>query len=83
MNASVSIIRIMTVVESVLEMPPLRHSSGHPPSFLLQAAGLLSEHKRLKELRKEEALLGEIHHSIPAYRSPTDSTILNALVTFV
>ena len=71
MNASVLIIRIMTVVEFVLEMPPLRHSSGHPPSFLLQEAGLLSKHKQLKDLHKEEALLllEEIHHSIPAENS--------------
>ena len=45
MSAFVSIIRIMTVMESVLDIPPPRHSSGYPPSFLLRAAGLLSERK--------------------------------------
>ena len=74
MNAFVSIIRIMTVMESVLDMPPPRHSSGHSP-FLSRAAGLLSERKRSKELREEEVLLDEIHHSIPAYWNHTSDTL--------
>ncbi|KAL4063844.1 fungal-specific transcription factor domain-containing protein [Scleroderma yunnanense] len=75
MNAFVSIVRIMIVMESVLDIPPPRHRLGNSSSFLLRSASMLSERKRPKDLREEEALLDEIHQSIPAYWGHTSETL--------
>lgn len=75
MCAFVSIIRIMIVMESVLDMPPPRYRSGHTSSFLVRAANMLSERKRPKDLHEEEALLDEIQASIPVYWSHTSETL--------
>ncbi|KAG6333103.1 hypothetical protein ID866_5986 [Astraeus odoratus] len=75
MSAFVAIIRIMVVLESVLNMPPPRHPSGDSSPFLLRAAGMLSERRRPKDLREEEALLDEIHRSVSPYWSHTSDTL--------
>lgn len=75
MSAFITIIRIMIVMESVLDIPPSRHRLGSSSSFLLHALGMLSVRRRSKDLVEEEALLDEIHRSIPTYWSHTSDTL--------
>jgi hypothetical protein len=75
MSAFVAAIRIMVVMESVLDMPPPRHRTGDSSPFLLHAAGVLSGHMRPKDLREEESLLDKIHLSIPPYWAHTSETL--------
>ena len=75
MSAFVAMIRIMVVMESVLDIPPPRHRTGDSSPFLLRAAAMLSGHMRPKDLREEEALLDKIHHSIPPYWAHTSETL--------
>lgn len=75
MSAFLAAIRIMVVMESVLDIPPLRHRTGDSSPFLLRAAGVLSGHMRPKDLREEESLLDKIHRSIPPYWAHTSETL--------
>ncbi|KIJ62344.1 hypothetical protein HYDPIDRAFT_94787 [Hydnomerulius pinastri MD-312] len=75
MSAFVAAVRIMVVMESVLDIPPPRHRTGDSSPFLLRAAGVLSGHMRPKDLREEEGLLDEIRRSIPPYWAHTSETL--------
>jgi hypothetical protein len=75
MSAFVATIRIMVVMESVLDIPPPRHRTGDSSPFLLHAAGLLSGHMRPKDLREEECLLDKIHRSISPYWAHSSETL--------
>ncbi|KIK91069.1 hypothetical protein PAXRUDRAFT_150343 [Paxillus rubicundulus Ve08.2h10] len=75
LGAFVAAVRIMVVMESVLDIPPPRHRTGDSSSFLLRAAGVLSGHIRPKDLRDEEGLLDEIRRSIPPYWAHTPETL--------
>ncbi|KAF9238254.1 fungal-specific transcription factor domain-containing protein [Melanogaster broomeanus] len=75
MGAFISAIRIMVVMESVLDIPPPRHRAGDSSSFFFRAASVLSGHKRPKDLREEEGLLDEIHRSIPPYWAHTSESL--------
>lgn len=75
MSAFVIAIRIMVVMESVVDIPPPRHRTGDSSPFLLRAAGVLSGHMRPKDLREEESLLDKIHRSIPPYWAHTSETL--------
>lgn len=77
MNAFVSVLRIMTVMESVVDVPPSRNLGDTSP-FLLRASSVLSGGQRRKELREEEALLDDIHQSIPAYWSHSSETLASS-----
>ena len=66
LSAFVFSLRIMVVLEAVLDVPPGRQSDDSSP-FLLRASHVLSGGRRFKEMRDEEALLDEIHRKIPAY----------------
>lgn len=74
MCAFILAVRIMVVLDSVLDMPPARISE-ESTSFLLRATHVLSGARRFKEMLEEEALLDEIHRSIPAYWSHTPETL--------
>lgn len=74
MSAFICSIRILIVLESVLDIPPTRHLS-ESSSFMSRAASVLYGHKRYRELREEEALLDEIHRSIPSYWAHTPETL--------
>ncbi|KAG6888591.1 hypothetical protein C0995_007110 [Termitomyces sp. Mi166 len=67
-------LRIMVVMESVLDVPPARNY-GDSSSFLLRAMHVLSGSRRFRDLRDEEALLDDIHRSIPPYWSHTPETL--------
>jgi len=75
MSAFVATIRIMVVMESVLDIPPPRRRTGDSSPFLLRAAGVLSGHMRPKDLREEGGLLDKIHRSIPPYWAHTSETL--------
>ncbi|KAG2123554.1 fungal-specific transcription factor domain-containing protein [Suillus cothurnatus] len=75
MSAFIASVRIMVVMESVLDIPPPRDRTGDSSPFLLRAAGVLSGHVRPKDLREEEILLDEIRRSIPAYWAHTSATL--------
>jgi len=64
LSAFVCALRIMTVLESVLDVPPLRQS---PSPFLARATAVLTSMKIFSELREEEVLLDEIRRTIPAF----------------
>ncbi|KAH9476291.1 ABC-transporter-regulating transcription factor [Psilocybe cubensis] len=74
MSAFIVSLRIMVVLEAVLDVPPARQSED-PTSFLLNATKVLSGTKRFKEMREEEALLDDIHRKIPAYWSHSPETL--------
>lgn len=77
MSAFVCVLRIMVVLESVLDVPPTRRSSDTSP-FLLRATSTLSGGQRHKDLREEEALLDEIHLSVPPSWSHSSETLASA-----
>ena len=66
LSAFVFSLRIMVVLEAVLDVPPGRQSDDSSP-FLLRASHVLSGGRRFKEMRDEEFLLDEIHRKIPSY----------------
>ncbi|EGN94452.1 hypothetical protein SERLA73DRAFT_163042 [Serpula lacrymans var. lacrymans S7.3] len=74
MSAFVSALRIMVVMESVLDAPPTRRFTDSS-SFLLRAAGVLSGHMRHKDLYEEEGLLDEIRRTIPSYWAHSSETL--------
>ncbi|GLB40905.1 putative fungal specific transcription factor [Lyophyllum shimeji] len=74
LSAFICSLRIMVVLESVLDVPPAR-SSSDSSSFLLRATHVLSGSRRFREMREEEALLDEIRHSIPPYWAHSAETL--------
>jgi hypothetical protein len=74
MSAFIIALRIMVVLESVLDVPPTR-LSDEPSAFLTRATSVLSWRRRSKEMRAEEALLDDIHRSIPAFWVHTPDTM--------
>ncbi|KAJ7687727.1 fungal-specific transcription factor domain-containing protein [Mycena rosella] len=73
MAAFVCALRILVVLESVLDVPPARDTAASP--FLGRAAALLGGARRVRELREEEALLDEIHRGIPPFFAHTPETL--------
>jgi hypothetical protein len=71
-------VRILLVLESVLDIPPARDPEATSP-FLRRAASLLSSSggkgMGFVDLREEETLLDEIHHSVPAHWQHTQETM--------
>ncbi|KAJ7176876.1 fungal-specific transcription factor domain-containing protein [Mycena filopes] len=74
MAAFVCALRILVVLESVLDVPPPREPSG-ANNFLVRAGALLGGTRRLRELHEEEALLDEIHHSVPPFFAHSAETL--------
>ena len=77
MNAFVAALRIMTVLESVLDVPPARHTGDlSSSSFLLRTTSVLLGGRRgFREMREEEALLDEIHATLPVYWAHSGETL--------
>ncbi|EIW75503.1 hypothetical protein CONPUDRAFT_139989 [Coniophora puteana RWD-64-598 SS2] len=77
MSAFVAALRIMVVMESVLDIPAPRFSRSSDSSspYLVRAAGVLSGHMRPKDFREEEALLDEVSRTIPPYWAHTSETL--------
>ncbi|KAJ7028846.1 fungal-specific transcription factor domain-containing protein, partial [Mycena alexandri] len=73
MAAFVCALRILVVLESVLDVPPTRDPAGG--AFLVRAAALLGGARRVRELHEEEALLDEIHHSVPPFFAHSAETL--------
>lgn len=74
MAAFIVSLRIMVVLESVLDVPPARHSDDSN-SFLLKAGKVLSGGRKFNPMREEEALLDEIHRNIPIHWAHTADTL--------
>lgn len=74
MNAFIIAMRIMVVLESVLDAPPVRLADD-PSSFLIRATSVLLGGRRSKVMREEEALLDDIHRSIPAFWAHTPDSM--------
>ncbi|KAL0959028.1 hypothetical protein HGRIS_014335 [Hohenbuehelia grisea] len=74
LTAFICSLRILVVLESVVDVPPARNWAESAP-FLMRATSVLSGNRRYKELREEEALLDEIHLSIPPYWAHTPETL--------
>ncbi|KAF8960829.1 fungal-specific transcription factor domain-containing protein [Flammula alnicola] len=74
MSAFIVVLRIMVVLEAVLDVPPTRQSDDSS-SFLLRATNVLSGVRRFKEMREEEALLDDIHRKIPCYWAHSPETL--------
>lgn len=74
LSAFIVSLRIMVVLESILDVPPARQSD-ESSSFLLKAANVLSGARRFKEMREEEALLDCIHQNIPAHWAHSPETL--------
>ncbi|KAF5371410.1 hypothetical protein D9757_010008 [Collybiopsis confluens] len=72
MAAFVCALRMMIVLESVLDVPSLRQSSS---PFLARATPMLTGMKHFSELRDEETLLDEIHRSIPIFYAHSNETL--------
>ena len=66
LSAFIVSLRIMVVLEAVLDVPPVRQSDDSN-SFLFRATHALYGGRRFKEMRDEEALLDDIHRKIPGY----------------
>ncbi|KAL0071096.1 hypothetical protein AAF712_001654 [Marasmius tenuissimus] len=71
MGAFIYYLRIMMVLESVLDVPIPRPASS---PFMRRVASVLSS-KGSNELREEEMLLDEIHNSIPSLWSQSPETV--------
>lgn len=74
LSAFIVSLRIMVVLESVLDVPPARHSDDSN-SFLLRATHVLSGARKFNPMREEEALLDEIHRNIPAHWAHSPETL--------
>ncbi|KAJ7445972.1 fungal-specific transcription factor domain-containing protein [Mycena galericulata] len=75
MAAFVCALRILVVLESVLDVPPARDPAPGPAAFLVRAAALLGGARRVRELRDEEALLDEVHRGVPPFFAHTPDTL--------
>jgi hypothetical protein len=74
MAAFVVALRILIVLESVLDVPPAREPAAAGP-FLLRASALLGGARRVRELRDEEALLDEVHRGVPPFFAHSAETL--------
>ncbi|KAF9481770.1 hypothetical protein BDN70DRAFT_875903 [Pholiota conissans] len=74
LSAFIVSLRIMVVLEAVLDVPPARQAEDSS-SFLLRATNVLSGVRRFKEMREEEALLDDIHRKIPPYWTHSPETL--------
>ncbi|XP_006456252.1 hypothetical protein AGABI2DRAFT_228126 [Agaricus bisporus var. bisporus H97] len=74
LSAFIVSLRIMVVLESVLDVPPARQSDDSK-SFLLRATNVLYGIRKFKPMREEEALLDEIHRDTPAFWAHTPETV--------
>jgi len=74
LSAFIVSLRIMVVLEAVLDVPPARQSDDSN-SFLRRATHVLSGGRRFKEMREEEALLDDIHCKIPTYWAYSPETV--------
>ncbi|KAF8176363.1 fungal-specific transcription factor domain-containing protein [Mycena galopus ATCC 62051] len=77
MAAFVVALRILVVLESVLDVPPVRNPGPSPSSnaFLIRAGALLGGARRVRELREEEALLDEVHRGVPPFFAHSAETL--------
>ena len=66
MSAFLVLLRIMVVLESVLDVSPACESD-QSDSFLLRATNLLHDMWKFKPMQEEVALLDKMHQKIPAY----------------
>ena len=66
MSAFVRVLRILVVMESVVDVPPTCNFRDSSP-FQMCVNSILSGSIRHKDLREEEALLDDINRSISAY----------------
>ncbi|KAJ7489047.1 fungal-specific transcription factor domain-containing protein [Mycena latifolia] len=76
MAAFVCALRILVVLESVLDVPPARDPAGG--AFLVRAGALLGAaggRRARAELREEEALLDEVQRGIPAFFAHSAETL--------
>jgi hypothetical protein len=74
MSAFVCTLRYMVVLESVLDLPPTLNSGDASP-FMLRATSVLSGSRRFKDMHEEEALLDDIHRSIPPFWAHSAETL--------
>jgi Fungal specific transcription factor domain len=74
MGAFVCVLRYMVVLESVLDVPPTL-STGDASPFMLRATSVLSGSRRFKDMHEEEALLDDIHRSIPSFWAHSTETL--------
>lgn len=74
LTAFICSLRIMVVLESVLDVPPIR-SQSDSSSFMLRATTVLSGSRHFRDMRDEEALLEDIHRSIPNFWAHTTETL--------
>ena len=74
LGAFIVSLRIMVVLESVLDVSPSRQSDD-ASSFLRRAANLLSGATRFNQMREEEALLDDIHRNVPLFWSHCPETL--------
>lgn len=72
MSAFVYSIQMFMVLESVLDISPARPSAS---PFMQKAAALVTRSNGGKRLREEEALLDEIHRSLPPMWSQSTETL--------
>jgi hypothetical protein len=75
MSSFVCCLRILVVLEGVVDVVVPSRQLGDSSPFLLRASSVLAGPKRHNDLREEEALLDEIHRSIPPYWSHTPETL--------
>ncbi|KAJ7182904.1 fungal-specific transcription factor domain-containing protein [Mycena crocata] len=77
MAAFVCALRILVVLESVLDVPPARDATaaGGVNAFLVRAGALLGGARRVRELREEEALLDEVVRGVPPFFAHSAETL--------
>jgi hypothetical protein len=74
MAAFIYVLRLLVVLESVLDAPPSK-DFGDSPTFLKHATSTLSGFRRHKGLREEEKLLDEVCSTLPAYWQHSPDTL--------
>lgn len=74
MGAFICVLRLLVVLESVLDAPPPK-DFGHTSPFLRRATSTLVGFRRHKGLREEEALLDEVYSTLPAYWQHSPDTL--------
>ncbi|KAI0266452.1 fungal-specific transcription factor domain-containing protein [Gloeopeniophorella convolvens] len=74
MGAFLSVLRLIVVLESVLDAPPPKDFGDASP-FLKRATSILVGFRRHKGLREEEALLDDVCNAVPAYWRHSPETL--------
>jgi Fungal specific transcription factor domain len=74
MSAFVCALRILVVMESVVDIPPSRNIRSSSP-FFVRANSMLFGSRRHRDMREEEALLDEIHRSVSPYWAYSPETL--------